>query len=61
MNIFYDIEPELALVAKEHLISNQKSITNIYPEDEGAVLGKLSDDLRESTSMPMQTSTLRRD
>jgi hypothetical protein len=28
---YYNIEAEMALVAKEHIISNQKSIAKVYP------------------------------
>ena len=37
MSTFYKMDPELANIAKEHLISNQKSVSKIYPEDENKV------------------------
>jgi hypothetical protein len=43
---YYNIDTEMALVSKEHIINNQRSIAKVYPEDEKAVLDKLSDDLR---------------
>jgi hypothetical protein len=47
MTKFYALEPELANLAKSHLISNQNPSSDIYPEEEKAVLAQLSDELRD--------------
>lgn len=46
MNDFYKMDSEVLNNAKSSLLSNQKSFDNVYPEDEHAVISKLSDDLR---------------
>jgi len=47
MSKYYNLEPELANLAKAYLINNKKSVKNIYPSEEKEVLSKLNDDLRE--------------
>jgi len=51
MSKYYNLEPELANLAKAYLINNKKSVKNIYPSEEKEVLSKLNDDLREGINM----------
>lgn len=43
---FYRTAPAIANLAKRDLLSNKQASDSVCPEDESAVLAKLSDDLR---------------
>lgn len=43
---YYKIEPELANIAMDYLLNNQKSFHDIEPQEENQVLMKLNENLR---------------